>query len=241
MGGPFVSCPADVRVVLLRRHLLDHQSGVRGPVYGGPRLVHGRLRLLPERLFPAVHLRRTDHLRHAAGPLGGEADGLDIRGADGRRGGADNIRHIGELRRQPVVRVAVGGVCQAVAVAGVCRVRDVRTRQRDSRCDGQPGHSQMVQGPGDSPGHGTAARPGPSGYCRGTDSGAADRGTGGVYSVLGDFEAGCGRDGAAARGAGAVGAVRGDGLWGGQAGFCWRCCRWFCHWSCRRFCCRSCC
>ena len=212
MGGPFVSGPADVRLVLLRRHLLDHQSGVRGSVDGGPRLVYDRLRFLPQRLFTAVHLRRTDSLRYAAGPLGSEADRLDIRRAYGRGRSFDNIRHIREFRGQPSLRVAFRGIRQAVAVAGIRGVRDVRPGQRDSRCDCQPGDSQMVQRPRDSLRDGPAAGPGPSWHGGGSHCSAAYRGFGRLHTFLRDIPSGRGRSGPAARRPYSVGLVRGDGL-----------------------------
>ena len=125
---------ADVRVVLLRRHVLHPVPDFPASRMAAAGLGQRRLRLLRGRIQFPLRLRRTDSLRRAARHLRRAHHRLGVRRADGRR------------RRPGAVRAALRPRARGIPDYSLHRLHDIRTRQRNRRSRCHALHSQMVQG-----------------------------------------------------------------------------------------------
>ena len=161
MGSTGLSGGTHVRVIFLRRHVLDDLVPLRGSVEDGAGLGCRRVRPVYQRLQRAVRIRRTGDLRYPAGQVGSANHRFDIRRHDGGRRPAGATCHHGRIR------------AGQVPAFGVCRMHVFRTWQRDSGHGRDAVHCQMVPRRADGAGHGPAAGHCPPRHGRGPGLGAA--------------------------------------------------------------------
>ena len=135
----------DVRIVLLRRHVLDDLLPLRGSLPHVPGLGCRRLWPVHQRLLRAVRVRRPGRLRHAARQMGRAGDGIHLRGNDGRGRRPGALRH---HRRIPARTL------DAPRLPGL---HVLRAGQRDRRHGGHALDCQVVPSRADGPGDGPAA------------------------------------------------------------------------------------
>ena len=198
----------DVRIVLLRRHVLDDLLPLRGSRPHAAGLGCGGLWPLHQRLFRPVRLRRPGRLRHPAGQVGCPHHGIRLRGHDDRGSGSGPVCHHGGLPP---------GAFAAPRLRGL---HVLRAGQRDRRDGRHPLHREMVPPRAHGPGDGPAAGDCPAGHSLRARPRAAPRHRTGRTRLYArrDGPPGDGRAGPDGSRAGPLGRIRGDGRAAGQGG-----------------------
>ena len=184
LGSPCLSGSADVRLLLLRRHVLEHIVPVQRSLADRPWMGFCGIRTLHQRIFSSLRIRRAHSLRHAARQVGRPHHRIHLCGTDDRGSGTCTLGY------------NIGTHSKTVAHGCIHWLYAIRAGQRDCRRGGYAQHSPLVQGRPHGLRDGAAARNRTSGNGvrtrDGAKAGAGKNLPGGIHSG-GNIQAGYAR------------------------------------------------